>query len=107
VTLLEKRNVTIEPDIFQILDANGDIVAEVKNFPLTLGWATTIHKAQGTSIDRIHMNIKNLWDCGQAYVALSRSKDPNQLFIEDWSPLSIKADKDVIKYYQECKLEDL
>jgi ATP-dependent exoDNAse (exonuclease V) alpha subunit len=100
VKLLANKHVTIEPEVFQILDAGGDPIAEITNFPLTLGWATTIHKAQGSSIDRVHMNLKNLWESGQAYVAVSRAKDPNQLFIEDWSTSSIKVDQNVIQYYQ-------
>lgn len=99
IELLSGRSITLEKEDFQILDGDGKEVCRLTNFPITLGWATTIHKAQGASIDSLFINIKDLWDYGQAYVALSRAKDPEFLFIEDWNRLSIKAHPKVLRYY--------
>lgn len=100
VELLAGGEVTIERDDFQILDADGEVMATITNFPVTLGWAATIHKAQGASIDRLHVDLGRLWESGQAYVALSRAKDPSQLFIGNWSPGSFKADHRVREFYE-------
>lgn len=97
--LRNEKQVSIPKEDFHVLDGDGKIMATIRNFPLTLGWATTIHKSQGASIDCLHVNLRALWECGQAYVALSRAKDPNALFIEEWTPGSIKADGSVISFY--------
>ncbi len=93
------KQITLLKEDFHVLDGDGKIIATICNFPLTLGWATTIHKSQGASIDCLHVNLRALWETGQAYVALSRAKDPNALFIEQWTPGSIKADGEVVKFY--------
>lgn len=44
-------------------------------FPLTLAWAVTIHKAQGLTLDQVHIDLgTGTFDTGQFYVAISRCK---------------------------------
>lgn len=99
--LLNGRTVEIEPMTFSLLNAEGVAAAAVTNFPITLAYAATIHKAQGMTLDRLMVNLNALWEPGQAYVALSRVVDPNGLRIEAWQPESIKSDPLVEKFYQE------
>ncbi|KXH59324.1 ATP-dependent DNA helicase PIF1 [Colletotrichum salicis] len=42
--------------------------------PLVPGWAMTIHKSQSLSLDRVSVNLQNVWDGRQTYVALSRAR---------------------------------
>jgi ATP-dependent DNA helicase PIF1 len=103
VRVLSGRNAG---DIFQVvmaeftlLNAEGAPVVTAKNFPVSLAWAMTIHKAQGTSLDRMQVDLRGLWEPGQAYVALSRAKNSNELYVEGWSPQAIFADPAVKRFH--------
>ena len=61
-----------------------------KQIPLSLAWCTTIHKSQGQSLDSIKMNIgRNIFEYGQIYVALSRARTLEHLYIEEFDPKKI------------------
>ena len=100
IELLNGRLVEIEKASFTLLDAEGEVVASVVNFPITLAWATTIHKSQGATLDRLRVDLSRLWEPGQAYVALSRVPLGADLTIEKWSAASIKTDPAVTKFYR-------
>lgn len=100
VKLLSGEVVTVGQVSFGYHDAKGKVLATVTNFPIKLAWASTIHKAQGISVDRIAVKLSNLWEAGQAYVALSRARSLDGLFIDNWDPGSIKADRNVMEFYR-------
>ncbi len=91
--------IDFEKESFEILNADGGLEATIENFPISLAWASTIHKAQGASIDLISVDLAGLWERGQAYVALSRAKSSEGLFVENWDPKYIKSDERVRAFY--------
>lgn len=92
--------IELEKADFTLLDADGEPVVNARNFPVTLAWAMTIHKAQGTTLDKMQVDLRKIWEPGQAYVALSRVRRPQGLFVEGWSPRSIFCDRDVTHFHQ-------
>lgn len=98
--LQNRRIVSVEKSTFSLLNADGAEVAAVTNYPVNLAYGTTIHKAQGMTLDQVVVNLKALWEPGQAYVALSRAKSPEGLYIEDWDEESIFVDSKVQEYYE-------
>lgn len=107
VVVLQLKNgkeVEIEPAEFSIMNAEGEVTAVARNFPLTLAYATTIHKSQGMTLDEAFIDLARLWEPGQAYVALSRLRRGSGLKISGWSRDSVKADDAVKAFHRKCTL---
>ncbi len=94
------REVSVEKFQFSMLDADGNVKASVIQFPLTLAYATTIHKSQGATLDELWCDLGALWEPGQAYVALSRLRDSKGLHIVRWNSKSFIVDPNVEKFYK-------
>lgn len=99
VELLGGDVVEVEKQKFSYLDGDGKELLAAWNFPVTLAWATTIHKAQGASLDSLIVDLAALWEPGQAYVALSRVRSSGLLYVERWNPSSIRAEPLVTQLY--------
>jgi len=51
------------------------------------------------TIDRAIVDLKGLWESGHAYVALSRVKSSEGLYVSGWTPGSIRTDKKIKEFY--------
>jgi ATP-dependent exoDNAse (exonuclease V) alpha subunit len=57
------------------------ITGWVVQYPLRLGWAITVHKSQGVTLEEAALNFEDQYfESGQAYVALSRVKTMSGLY---------------------------
>ena len=73
----------------------------VGQYPLVLSWALTIHKIQGATVDMAQIDIgQNIFEYGQTYVALSRIKSLDGLYLSGFHPLRIKSNPKVIEFYK-------
>lgn len=69
--------------------------------PLILSWALTIHKAQGCTLTHCRMNIGNdIFESGQTYVALSRVKSLDGVYLDSFNPYKIKVNTKVQHFYK-------
>lgn len=68
--------------------------------PLLLAWAMTIHKCQGMSLDRAVISMAGIFDCGQAYVALSRIRSLDGLSLDDFDPRAVRVHPKVLHFYR-------
>jgi ATP-dependent DNA helicase PIF1 len=75
-------------------------IIAVGQIPLCLAWALTIHKIQGATLEMAEMDIGQcIFEYGQTYVALSRIKSLDGLYLSDFNPFKIKANPLVKQYY--------
>ncbi len=72
----------------------------LRQLPLIHAWAITIHKAQGISLDMAQIDAgRSNFECGQIYVALSRVRSLDGLYLTDLDPGKIRANPKVVAYY--------
>jgi ATP-dependent DNA helicase PIF1 len=71
-----------------------------EQIPLALAWAVTTHKIQGATLDCALIDIgSDVFEYGQAYVALSRVKSLDTLFVHNLEPTCVRAHPIVKDYY--------
>ena len=77
----------------------------VSQVPLILAWALTIHKSQGATLDTAEIDVgSGIFECGQTYVALSRVKSLNGLYLTSFDVRRIKINTKVKEYYDSLSL---
>ena len=65
------------------------VLGSFLQIPLRLGWAVTIHKAQGMTLDSAVIDAAESFAPGQVYVALSRCRSLDGLYLKE--PLNEKT----------------
>jgi ATP-dependent DNA helicase PIF1 len=99
VKFMNGRSITIRPGKWSS-DADQDSVTR-EQIPLRLAYALTIHKAQGASLDSALIDVgPSTFEYGQAYVALSRVRSLESLFIFEIAPRAFRAHPLVKKFYE-------
>ena len=72
----------------------------VSHIPLILAWAMSIHKSQGMTIDIAEVDAgQDIFECGQTYVALSRVKSLEGLYLTSFDVTKIKMNNKVKEFY--------
>jgi ATP-dependent DNA helicase PIF1 len=74
-------------------------VASVQQVPLLLAWAITIHKSQGMTIPFLFCDFARVFTDSQIYVALSRARDLDGLFLQNFSRDKITVNEKCLNFY--------
>jgi ATP-dependent DNA helicase PIF1 len=73
----------------------------ISQVPLILAWALTIHKSQGATLDTAEIDVgSGIFECGQTYVALSRVKSLDGVYLTSFDAKRIRINKKVKDYYE-------
>ena len=75
------------------------LVAKRKQIPLRLAWAITIHKSQGSTLDRAEVDVSEAFANGQVYVALSRVRNLASLRLNNFQSSKITVNKKCVDFY--------
>ena len=85
------------------MDERNRRVLRAYQIPLRVAYAISIHKSQGCSLDYAEINLSDVFEYGQAYVALSRVKSLHGLSIIAINYKCIQADPLAVSYYENLR----
>ena len=71
-----------------------------RQLPLVLGWALTIHKAQGMTLDIVYIAFSCVFTFSMVYVACSRVRSLNSLFLHSFDASLVVANKDALDFHK-------
>ena len=78
----------------------GAKYAERLQTPLKLAWALTVHKSQGMTISRLEVSLRDAFDYGQVYVALSRATSVEGLRVTGFDEAKVRVHPRVAAFYE-------
>ncbi len=78
------------------IEENGKIRAKISQLPLRLAWAITVHKSQGMSLEEAIMDLRDVFEFGQGYVALSRVRRLSGLHLLGWNEQTFQVHPQVL-----------
>jgi len=93
------RRILVQPEEWKVELPNGEIQAQRRQLPLILAWALSIHKAQGQTLERVKIDLKKIFEKGQAYVALSRATSLAGLVVLNFEKSKVMAHPRVAEFY--------
>ncbi|MDO8504735.1 MAG: AAA family ATPase, partial [Candidatus Liptonbacteria bacterium] len=88
------KTIVAETEEWHIEDG-GRVLAKIKQIPLRLAWAITIHKSQGMSLDAAYMDLSKTFEYGQGYVALSRVRSFSGLMLYGFNERALQVHPEV------------
>ena len=97
VKTLQGRQLTVEPMEWTV-EENGEIIASIKQVPLRLAWAMTVHKSQGITLDEAFMDLNGAFVEGQGYVTLSRVKTLDGLHLAGYNDKALSVHPVVLEH---------
>ena len=83
------------PQVWRMED-EGKVLAEITQVPLRLAWAITVHKSQGMTLDAAEVDLSKAFVPGQGYVALSRVRTLDGLYLRGFNDTALEVDDHVL-----------
>ncbi len=87
------RTVTMMPETWELRDGDKKR-AGITQIPLRLAWAITVHKSQGMTLDAARIDLGKAFVEGMGYVALSRVKNLENLYLAGINRTALRVSED-------------
>jgi len=107
----EQKLIEVEKSTWEIIryryseknenEIEAHVIGTYEQYPLILAWAVTIHKSQGKTFTNAMIDLTGgAFDYGQTYVALSRCKTLEGIFLKNpIKPKDVMVDEVIVDYY--------
>ena len=96
--IVEFRNgktVTMTPESWELRDGDKKR-ASISQIPVRLAWAITVHKSQGMTLDAAKIDLRKAFVPGMGYVALSRVKNLENLYLYGINRMALQISEDAL-----------
>jgi len=97
VRTYDQQTLTVYPEEWKYED-HGSVRAVIRQVPLRLAWAITIHKSQGMTLDAAEIDLGDAFEPGMGYVALSRVKSLNGLKLMNLNDMALKIHPRILQH---------
>ena len=87
------KKVVMDKEEWKLSDGE-EVRATISQIPLRLAWAITVHKSQGMTLDSARMNLSRAFVEGMGYVALSRVKNVNSLYLTGLNDMALRVSEE-------------
>lgn len=87
------RTITMLPESWELRDGDKKR-AGIMQVPLRLAWAITVHKSQGMTLDAARIDLSRAFVEGMGYVALSRVKNLQNLYLAGLNRMALRVSDD-------------
>jgi ATP-dependent DNA helicase PIF1 len=87
------KTVTMMPETWELRDGDKKR-ASITQIPLRLAWAITVHKSQGMTLDAACIDLRKAFVEGMGYVALSRVKNMESLYLIGINRMALQVSSD-------------
>ncbi|CAB5383390.1 unnamed protein product [Rhizophagus irregularis] len=85
---------------WKLTSLDETLLASRRQLPLILAWAISIHKSQGQTIERLKVDLNDVFEKGQTYVALSRAISSKTIQVIGFSKDKVRCHPKVKKFYE-------
>jgi hypothetical protein len=85
------------------IEDGGKVRAKISQYPLRLAWAITVHKSQGMSLDEALLNLGETFEYGQGYVALSRLRNLEGLYLKSYNGKALRVNEAITEYDEKIR----
>lgn len=94
--------IEVLPAEWNIMDGSRTL-ATISQIPLRLAWAITVHKSQGMTLDAAVVDLSQAFEYGQGYVALSRVRTLDGLFLLGYNRRALEVHPEIVSIDQSLR----
>jgi len=91
------REILAAPETWRV-EEGDEVIAAIRQVPLRLAWAVTVHKSQGMTLDAAEIDLARSFEYGMGYVALSRVRAFSGLRLLGLNDVALRVSPEIVEF---------